>query len=277
MKSFRLAALCLAVVCSVTMLSSCKKEASNTAETTGQTTTTATDETTGGDNTVKNYDSSKAGYQLETPSDSDTIAIMHTNMGDIYIRLFPEEAPKTVENFVTHSKNGYYDGLTFHRVVSDFVIQGGDPNGNGTGGESIWGGNFEDEFSGNLLNLRGSLAMANSGSNTNGSQFFINQADKNTFAGWDVLEQNAANLMQSSFYDVSSVPETVRELYAQNGGNYFLDGAFRTQGGHTVFGQVYQGMDVVDAIAALDVNTSGMPYDTVTINNITITTYGEAK
>lgn len=81
-----------------------------------------------------------AAIQLSMPQKGDTLAVMHTNMGDIKIKLFPEKAPKTVENFVTHSKNGYYNGLKFHRVINDFMIQGGDPRGNGTGGESIWGG-----------------------------------------------------------------------------------------------------------------------------------------
>ena len=114
-----------------------------------------------------------AAIQLSAPQKGDTLAVMHTNMGDIKIKLFPEKAPKTVENFVTHSKNGYYNGLKFHRVINDFMIQGGDPRGNGTGGESIWGGSFKDEFDPELHNLRGALSMANSGPNTNGSQFFI--------------------------------------------------------------------------------------------------------
>ena len=114
--------------------------------------------------------------QLDRPAAGETVAIMHTNMGDIAIRLFPEKTPKTVENFTTHAKNGYYDGLIFHRVINDFMIQGGDPKGNGRGGESIWGDSFEDEFDLELRNYRGALSMANAGPNTNGSQFFIVQA-----------------------------------------------------------------------------------------------------
>ena len=81
-----------------------------------------------------------------------------------------------MENFLTHAENGYYDGMIFHRVIQDFMIQGGDPTGTGMGGESIYGAEFEDEFSMNLFNLRGALSMANAGPNTNGSQFFIVQA-----------------------------------------------------------------------------------------------------
>ena len=116
----------------------------------------------------------KVGYQTEMPKEGEEIAVMTTNMGQIKIRFFPEVAPKAVENFKTHSKDGYYNGVIFHRVIEDFMIQSGDPNGNGTGGESIWGGSFEDEFSDKLFNITGSLSMANAGPNTNGSQFFIN-------------------------------------------------------------------------------------------------------
>jgi peptidylprolyl isomerase domain and WD repeat-containing protein 1 len=101
-------------------------------------------------------------------------AIMHTTMGDLTFTLFTEQCPKTVENFLTHSKNGYYDHTTFHRIIPEFMIQGGDPQGDGTGGESIWGGEFEDEFHRDLRHDRaGILSMANAGPGTNGSQFFI--------------------------------------------------------------------------------------------------------
>jgi cyclophilin family peptidyl-prolyl cis-trans isomerase len=96
-------------------------------------------------------------------------ATMHTNHGEIQLELFDEDAPKTVENFVKLSKDGYYDGLIFHRVIRDFMIQGGCPQGTGTGGP---GYEFEDEINDNKI-VRGALAMANAGPNTNGSQFFI--------------------------------------------------------------------------------------------------------
>lgn len=109
-----------------------------------------------------------------------TTATITTNLGTITVELYPDSAPKTVENFTTHTENGYYDGLTFHRVIPDFMIQGGDPNGNGTGGESIWGGQFADEIDNSLQMKRGSLVMANAGPNTNGSQFFIVQKEDGT-------------------------------------------------------------------------------------------------
>eukprot|EP00897_Mesotaenium_endlicherianum_P008459 jgi/Mesen1/7641/ME000004S07910 len=102
-----------------------------------------------------------------------TRIVMHTSKGEIRLELFASECPKTVENFVALSKKGYYDGLTFHRVIKGFMIQGGDPSGDGTGGASIWGGNFEDEFRATLKHEPYTLAMANGGPDTNGSQFFI--------------------------------------------------------------------------------------------------------
>ncbi|KAK9734540.1 hypothetical protein RND81_04G146600 [Saponaria officinalis] len=100
--------------------------------------------------------------------------ILHTNMGDIHMKLYPEECPKTVENFTTHCQNGYYDNLIFHRVIKGFMIQTGDPLGDGTGGQSIWGREFEDEFHKSLRHDRPfTVSMANAGPCTNGSQFFI--------------------------------------------------------------------------------------------------------
>ncbi len=194
-----------------------------------------------------------AAIQLSTPQKGDTLAVMHTNMGNIKIKLFPEKAPKTVENFVTHSKNGYYNGLKFHRVINDFMIQGGDPRGNGTGGESIWGGSFKDEFDPELHNLRGALSMANSGPNTNGSQFFIVQA----------REVPANMLEQMRDLEDNGFPADITAAYAELGGTPWLD--FR----HTVFGQVTEGMDVVDAIAAVETNND-VPCEDVIINSIDI-------
>lgn len=194
-----------------------------------------------------------AAIQLSTPQKGDTLAVMHTNMGDIKIKLFPEKAPKTVENFVTHSKNGYYNGLKFHRVINDFMIQGGDPRGNGTGGESIWGGSFPDEFDPELHNLRGALSMANSGANTNGSQFFIVQA----------REVPANMLEQMRDLEDNGFPADITAAYAELGGTPWLD--FR----HTVFGQVTDGMDVVDKIAAVETNND-VPCEDVILSSIDI-------
>lgn len=106
-------------------------------------------------------------------AETGTSAVIHTTYGDITIRLFPDAAPKAVENFVTHAKRGYYNNTIFHRVIRKFMIQGGDPLGDGTGGESIWGKEFEDEFSSLKHDKPYTVSMANAGPNTNGSQFFI--------------------------------------------------------------------------------------------------------
>ena len=252
-----------------------------------------TDSASNGVGTV--YADKEYGFQTEKPAEGEQVAIMHTSMGDIAIRFFPEAAPKAVENFLTHAKNGYYNGLTFHRIIDDFMIQGGDPKGTGTGGESIWGKSFEDEFDKKLMNLRGSLSMANSGVNTNGSQFFINQAkpDGKTAAelkrtyDYDTIIQSyctqygmtaaavEAALKQQGGISPDSrlVPDEVWEVYAQNGGNIHLDGAWRESGGHTVFGQVYAGMDVVDAIAGVETDSNGLPSEAVTIRTIEVTAY----
>src|SRR5215212_3719156 len=145
-------------------------------------------------------------------------AVMHTNHGDITIELFDEDAPKTVENFVKLARDGFYDGVIFHRVIPDFMIQGGDPTGTGRGGP---GYTFEDEFNQHKV-ARGALAMANAGPNTNGSQFFIVTADATPW----------------------------------------LDGK------HTVFGQVTSGMDVVDAISAVDTDANDKPRSDITIERV---------
>jgi peptidyl-prolyl cis-trans isomerase B (cyclophilin B) len=190
--------------------------------------------------------------QLSTDvSDNERLVEMETTMGTIKIKLFPEYAPKAVENFVKHSEEGYYDGLIFHRVIKDFMIQGGDPNGNGTGGESIYGQPFEDEFSNNLFNLRGALSMANSGANTNGSQFFIVQN-----ASLD--PQMKAQLEKAGY------PKEIIGTYEDMGGTPWLDHH------HTVFGQVIEGMDVVDKIANTKADGKDKPEKDVIINKIKV-------
>lgn len=178
--------------------------------------------------------------------EGEILVRMNTTMGSIDIKLFPEQAPKTVENFVTHAKNGYYDGTIFHRVINGFMIQGGDPLGSGFGGESIYGAPFEDEFHEDLYNLRGALSMANAGPNTNGSQFFIVQA------------KDAMGIKPGT-------PDEIVAAYEERGGTPHLDGA------HTVFGQVVEGMDVVDAIAAVPTMIFGdKPHEDVTIQSIEV-------
>ena len=145
-------------------------------------------------------------------------ATLHTNHGPIEVELFDDDAPKTVENFLKLSRDGFYDGVIFHRVIPDFMIQGGDPTGTGSGGP---GYQFEDEFNDHKVE-RGALAMANAGPNTNGSQFFIVTADA---CPW-------------------------------------LDGK------HTVFGRVTGGMEAVDTISNLPVDSRDKPADDAVIERV---------
>jgi peptidyl-prolyl cis-trans isomerase B (cyclophilin B) len=147
-------------------------------------------------------------------------AVMTTTEGDITLELFDDDAPKTVQNFKDLAAKGFYDGLTFHRIIKDFMIQGGCPLGTGTGGP---GYTFEDEFNQHKI-VRGALAMANAGPNTNGSQFFIVTTDA---APW-------------------------------------LDGK------HTVFGQVTDGMDVVDGLEALPTDSGDRPVEPAGIQSVTL-------
>ena len=188
--------------------------------------------------------------QLNLENQQGPTAVLKTNQGEIKIQLFPEQAPMTVENFIRLAQKGYYDGTIFHRVISDFMIQGGDPEGNGTGGESIWGQPFEDELSRELFNIRGALSMANSGPNTNGSQFFIVQ-NKN-------MPKRYIKQMEPAGY-----PKEIIHAYKQ-GGTPWLDGR------HTVFGQVITGMDVVDKIAKSKKDKMDKPLEDITIESIQV-------
>lgn len=139
-------------------------------------------------------------------------AIIRTTMGDIHIKLFGAECPKAVENFTVHSMNGYYNNCIFHRVVRGFMIQTGDPLGNGTGGTSIWGKHFEDEFHRSLKHDRpGTVSMANAGRNTNGSQFFITTTECKWLEGKHTVFGRVIRGM-----DVVQVIEKVRVMDKRN-------------------------------------------------------------
>ncbi|RRG18880.1 peptidylprolyl isomerase [Weissella viridescens] len=188
--------------------------------------------------------------QAQAETIEGPVAQFETTKGIIKFRLFPEQAPKTVENFMGLIEDHYYDGTIFHRVIADFMLQGGDPSGTGMGGTSIYGKKFNDEFSSELFNFRGALSMANSGPNTNGSQFFIVQATR-----------VPAKMLRSLKGEDS---DEVIDYYAQNGGTPWLDGH------HTVFGQVIEGMDVVDAIAKTKVDYADKPKEKIEIIKATI-------
>ncbi|ARP51286.1 hypothetical protein B6259_05830 [Ruminococcaceae bacterium CPB6] len=245
--------------------------------------------TSSGISAVQPNDGKQLGYQLEKPTAGEKVAVLQTSMGTIRLRLFPQAAPKTVQNFEGLIQKGYYNGLTFHRVIKDFMVQTGDPKGDGTGGKSVWGGTFEDEFNANLVNLRGSVAMANGGYNTNGSQFFINQAGPVNESTW---QQAASVYQQLQSYDKSQWPQIAqtqytilntnkltsayKALYQKQGGNPNLDGAynaFTPPRGHSVFAQVYDGMDVVDKIAAAPVDSSDKPTTAIKIIKASLEAY----
>lgn len=182
---------------------------------------------------------------------SEALVVMNTTMGAIKIKLFPEVAPKTVENFITHAENGYYNGIIFHRIIQDFMIQGGDPTGTGMGGESIYGATFEDEFSDRAFNLRGALSMANAGPGTNGSQFFIVQASR--------VDSGMLKQLKDAGY-----PEEIVSAYEQNGGTPWLDNK------HTVFGQVIEGLEVIDEMASVQKGAGDKPLEDIKIESIDV-------
>ena len=190
--------------------------------------------------------------QVDIEAVDGPIATIKTNLGDMRIKLFPEHAPKTVANFIALSKDGYYDGVIFHRIIKDFMIQGGDPTGTGMGGESIYGESFEDEFSEELYNVRGALSMANAGPNTNGSQFFIVQNQHLPYSKKEIAR--------------GGWPEPIAEIYAELGGTPHLDRR------HTVFGQLADeaSYKVLDAIAGVETGAMDKPVDDVVIETIEI-------
>ena len=216
------------------------------------------------------------GFQLDAPKKGEEIAVITTSKGVMKMRLFADEAPKAVENFKKLAEQGFYNGVIFHRVIQNFMAQTGQGDG-----QSIYGASFEDEFTANLLNLRGSVSMANAGPNTNGTQFFINQAPASQFPGWayyqtlyDVYQQNPQQFSPASVIDMSKVTDDVKELYTTNGGNPHLDGSYNMAGrGHTVFGQVFEGLDVLDAITASETDINDRPVTDITIESITFEPY----
>lgn len=200
---------------------------------------------------VKNFTEPAKGDEIVT--------IKVKDYGTIKIRLFPELLPKACENFITHSKDGYYNELLFHRVIDNFMIQGGDPRGNGSGGESIWGGKFDGGVSESLIHVRGAVAYANSdGTSTDGSQFYIVTAGP-------VNEETLSKYEEDGY---GPYTDEQKELYTTVGGAPWLDGKY------TVFGQVIDGLDVViDISRVTDKNSKDKPYTSIVMESVTVDTY----
>ncbi len=215
----------------------------------------------GSDGSSVSADVKKGEYvNFTAPEKGEQIIIMTIkDMGDIKIKLFPDLAPTGVKNFVELAKQGYYDELIFHRVINNFMIQGGDPKGNGTGGEPAEGIAFEDgDSSPYLTHVSGAVAYANSGSTaTNGSQFYIVTGEK--------YDDNTLSQMEKNYGKVYS--DSFKEMYKTIGGTPWLDG------GYTIFGQVFDGLDIVYKIQGVSTDASDKPYDAVTIESVKVAEY----
>ncbi len=194
--------------------------------------------------------------QLQQPQSGDTTAVIHTSEGDIKVLLFPDYAPKAVYNFTTLATQGYYNETAFHRVVSGFIAQAGSPDGTPGGGRSVWGLEFEDEFSDSLHHYNGALSMANHGRDTNSSQFFF----VTTPIG--KLDEDTAGAMTNAGWR-----NEIIETYKDVGGRPALD--YR----YTVFGQIYEGLDVAYKISRAEtVEGSETPKEPITITSIEVIT-----
>ncbi len=194
----------------------------------------------------------------------DKVAIITVkDYGVIKIKLFPELAPKAVENFTGLADMGYYDELIFHRVIEGFMAQGGDPRGDGTGGNSVWGGDFDLETPTQLYHFTGALAYAHSQVGGNGSQFYI----VNSQPGMTYLSGEAP--LTDEILDMcnAEMAEDVKTTYKEKGGMPYLDG------GYTVFGQVVEGMDVVYALSAVEVDENDKPKKQVLIEKVEVIDY----
>ena len=245
-------------VCGLTaasMLTACGKTFTETNTTEGESSKIVIGESEADTKPAENVEI----VNFTAPENGDTIVeINFKDYGTVKIRLFPDYAPTACDNFTQLIEKGYYDGLTFHRIIKDFMIQGGDPNGNGTGGESAWGGKFDGGTNPALAHVTGALAYANSGStDTNGSQFYIVTGEHN-------IDDALFTTYEGYGY---SFTENQKELYKQYGGTPFLDG------GYTVFGQVIDGLDVVFEIQKTLTDDDDKPLADVVMESVTVEEY----
>lgn len=193
------------------------------------------------------------------PQKGDKIIEMDIrDYGTVKFRLFPEYAEKGVENFIGLAEDGYYDGLTFHRIIQDFMIQGGDPLGDGTGGKSLWGSTFDGGTDSHLIHAAGAVAYANSnGTATNKSQFYIVTGQRN-------IDDDLFALYSQKDFEFS---DNAKAFYKESGGVPYLDGNY------TVFGQVFDGLDIVFKIQYQATNASNKPFNDVVVDKVRVTEY----
>lgn len=208
-------------------------------------------------------DQTVAPMNFTAPEIGEKIAVIKVkDYGEIKIKFFPEYAAMGVENFVELAEMDYYDELIYHRVVQDFVIQGGDPRGDGTGGNSVWGQDFAVDSSPNLYHFSGAVAYAHAQNGGNGSQFYIvctNEGETFYNTGIPLTEEIISEY---------GYTDEVEALYMEKGGIPYLDG------GYTIFGQVFEGMDVVYAISEVKVDPqTSMPAKQVVIESVEIVEY----
>lgn len=258
LKKFLAGLFCLTLTFSA--LASCGKEKDEGGFTSDSSDTSSSAET---DTTAAAASAAKAENvdiaNFTAPEKGDTIIIMNIkDYGTVKFRLFPEYADKGVENFVELAKKGYYDGLKFHRVIKDFMIQGGDPLGTGMGGESVWGGKFDGGTDPHLIHVAGALAYANSGgTSTDGSQFYVVTGTVPTDEDFEYYSQSG--------YEFS---DNAKALYTKVGGAPWLDGSY------TVFGQVIDGLDVIFKVQNVAVDgSSAKPYRDVIVESVTVGEY----
>lgn len=209
-------------------------------------------------------------HNYEMPAEGEKIAVIDVkDYGQIKIKLFAETAPKATENFIGLSDMGYYDELIFHRVIPNFMIQGGDPRGDGTGGNSMWGGSFDGGVPEGLYHFSGAVAYANSqGTSTDGSQFYIVNTPAD-YVYYGAVRNADGSVSQLTSFDAAGIalPENVKQMYLEKGGVPFLDGSY------TVFGQVFEGLDIVRELGNVETDESDKPLKQVLMNTVRIEEY----
>ncbi|MDR0946707.1 MAG: peptidylprolyl isomerase [Ruminococcus sp.] len=227
----------------------------------GTTTAPASAVITTEDAVIHNFEPPVAGEKI--------IEMKIKDYGTIKIKLFPEVAALASENFIGLTESGYYDGLFFHRVIENFMNQGGDPRGDGTGGQSMWGGQFDGGVPEGMYHFSGAVAYANSGStSTDGSQFYIvNTAEGYNYCGGYTDANGETVVVTDIEASGLTMPANVLEKYKEVGGVPMLDGNY------TVFGQVIEGLDIVRQIGSVETNADDKPLVQVTMEDVNVVEY----